>query len=227
MNVDTPVLDTAGRRLLNAARPHLPAQVDPSGVGSARLLEGCDRFLNTAGSGSPSENPYGDMPTGQAVDATREIREFARGAQAEFANKVGNPQAQITVGQLQTLVQQVQNENQVRFDELQGQKDDLKGNYNRKVVKTVAWMGVTAGTLVLGGIFPNPVTGILIAGAGAMAIRSLGQARTAQKALSDWSSANEQNLRASRQLVADAGFYGPLLAGWNDLLGAGTQPKAA
>lgn len=219
--VETPVVLSAGQRLQQGVRAHLPAASDTSGPSADSLARACDTYLG----GGAQATPYpADMPADKARAISRNLQELASGAQADFAAKV--PGGTLSVGQLLSSVGQLQASKESEIEELSARRSELKGSYRKQVVKTVAWMGATAGALVLGGIFPNPVTGLLLAGAGAMTVRHISKARTAQKELQQTLPPVEANLKAARQLASDCVFYAPHLAGWNDLLG-GAQRQAA
>lgn len=218
MNVETL---SAGQRLRAAVRPHLPAGSDNTGASASELTRACDSYL----SGGAQSTPYPELPADKARALTQNIKDLSSGAQADFGAKV--PGGTLSVTQLLACVGQVKAEKQAEVKELEARRSELKGAYRKQVVKTIVWMGATAGALVLGGLLPNPVTGLILAGCGAMAVRHISKARTAQKELQQNLPPVEANLKAARQLAADAVFFAPHLAGWNDLLSTQTQKQAA
>lgn len=219
MNVETTTL-SAGQRLQAGVRPYLPAGSDTTGPSTARLTQACDSFL----SGGAQSTPYPELPADKARALTQNLKELSQGAQSDFAAKV--PGGTLSVTQLLACVGQLGTDKQNEVKELEARRGELKGAYRKQVAKTVAWMGATAGALVLGGIFPNPVTGLILAGCGAMAVRHISKARTAQKELQQNLPPVEANLKAARQLASDAVFYAPHLAAWNDLLSTSEQKAA-
>jgi hypothetical protein len=220
MNVEPTIL-SAGQRLQAGVRPYLPSGSDQTGPSAIQLTQACDSYL----SGGTQTTPYPELPADKARAITQNLKELSQGAQADFAAKV--PGGTLSVTQLLACVGQLKTDKQNEVKELEARQSELKGAYRKQVVKTVAWMGATAGALVLGGLLPNPVTGLILAGCGAMAVRHISKARTAQKELQQTLPPVEANLKAARQLAADSVFYAPHLAGWNDLLSSQPQSKAA
>lgn len=218
MNVETL---SAGQRLQAAVRPYLPADSDTTGPSANQLTQACDSYL----SGGAQSTPYPELPADKARSLTRNLRDLSAGAQSDFAAKV--PGGTLSVGQLLASVGQLKSDKQAEVKELEARQSELKGAYRKQVVKTIGWMGATAGALVIGGLLPNPVTGLILAGCGAMAIRHIGKARTAQKELQQNLPPLEANLKAARQVAADTVFFAPHLAGWNDLLSTQSEKKAA
>lgn len=210
MNITSP---NAAQRLAAATRPHLPGQADPNGVGVARLASGCDAFLADAS----APNPYSsELPAEKTRDISATLKELAE-----------LTPGRVTIGQLAAATTTVGSQAQEKVDELDATRRSLKSAYNKSVVKSIAWMGATAGALVLGGILPNPITGLVIAGAAAMAIRSITKARANHKELVQQLPGLEQGLAVNRQLAADSVFFAPHLQGWNDLLASQDSARAA
>ncbi len=220
MNVE-PTIQSAGQRLASGVRPYLPAASDTTGASANQLTGACDSYL----SGGTQSTPYPELPADKARALTQNIKDLAGRAQADFAAKV--PGGTLSVTQLLACVGTLKTDKQNEISELEAKRSELKGAYRKQVVKTIGWMGATAGALVIGGLLPNPITGLILAGCGAMAVRHISKARTAQKELQQTLPPVEQNLKAARQLAADAVFFAPHLAGWNDLLSTQPPQKAA
>lgn len=211
------------QRLAPALRPHLPGRVETSGPGTAQLRAACDAHAQAP---ATAPNPYpAGLPDPAAT--SRELSDLAGRAQADFAAKVGNPAAELRVSQLRQAAEDAAAAARVEARAHEGAIKSLKSAYYRQVGCTAAWMGATVATLVAGGVFPNPITGLAIAGAAAMCIRSIGKSREKHKELQQRVPVLEDQARFARQVAADAAFCAPLLKGWGDLLSPATLGKAA
>lgn len=195
--------------LRQAVTPHLPGPADPSGVPVARLMSACQANL----ANPDSVDPYpADLKDTAKVN--RDLQELARGAEC-------------TVGQLAAATSVVQAEATEAAAQAAADKKELRSDYFKQVGCTTAWMAATAGTLVLGGLFPNPISLIIVGGACVGTIRSINKARAKHKELVQQTPLLEANIKASKELAAGAGFYGPLVAGWDELLKQPPQSRAA
>lgn len=218
MNIQT---TTARPNLREALRPHLPSEAATEGATASELSAACSDFLETGANG-----PYpADMPSGEAREITRDLRSLAEGAGADFREKVG---AELRVPQLVGAMAGLEAQSREQVEQLSQERGEIKGAYRSQVVKTIAWMGATAGTLALGLVLPNPVTGIAIAVTAGLTVRSIGKARSAYTEMAARLPQVEANLKVNRQLLADTTFYAPHLQAWNDLLeSAPSQQQSA
>ncbi|MCA9793680.1 MAG: hypothetical protein KC910_17835 [Candidatus Eremiobacteraeota bacterium] len=206
------IAPSTAQRLAAATRPHLPGPPDP-GPSVTRLSDGCQAYLVDV----HAPNPYSaELSVPQARDISATLKELA-----------DLTASSITIGQLAGATIDAGVEAQNRADALETTRQSLKSAYNNSTVKSIVWMGATAGALVLGGLLPNPITGLVIAGAAAMAIRSITKARADHKELVRQLPAIEQGLAVNRQLAADSVFFAPHLQGWNELLSTQVKNQAA
>ncbi len=189
--------------LASAAKNHLPGPPDPSGCPVTQLDQACGRHLDDP----DAPHPYAELDRLEATEVSQLLQQVTRRVAAET-----------TIGQLEKATRAVASETLTEVDRLEDEQAQLRGDYRGAALKTVAWMGATAGALILGGLLPNPVTGLILAGAAGMTIRSLGQARTHHKELSTRLPELQQNLRVSQQLASDSVYFAPHLQGWNELL---------
>jgi len=202
--------------LRQAVKPHLPSQADPTGVPVARLISACQANIDAPNSADPYPADLKDT-----AQVNRDLQELARGAQADFGAQ------SLSVGQLGAATAQVATSALAAADEAAAEKKELRSDYFKQVGCTTAWMAATAGTLVLGGLFPNPISLIIVGGACVGTIRSINKARARHKELVQQTPLLEANIKASKELAAGAGFYAPLVQGWDELLKAPPRSQAA
>lgn len=206
------------QRLRAGLAPHLPEQASNQGATANTLAAECQNYVDSVGAGqTPTLDPYGpDLSQQETVELSNGLQRLARGCQQDFQAKV--PGAQLRLPQLLTATDTLQAETEADIEQLESSKSELKRGYYWQVGKTTAWMGATAASLLAGGIFPNPVTVLAVAGTSIMTIRSIGKARTMQRELAQRIPELDTNLAVSRQLLADTNFYAPHLRAWDSLL---------
>lgn len=192
--------------LRQAVKTQLPSQVDTAGVPVARLTSACQ--ANLADPSTP--DPYGNAR--DTAQLNRDLTALAQGAQTDFGAQP------LTIGQLATATGTVATQAAAQAEACAEEKSDLKHAYFKQVGFTTAWMAGLAGSLVVGGILPNPVSVIGIGLVATGTIRSINKARAAHSEMSAKLPALEQNMKASQQLAAAASGYAPLIAGWDSLL---------
>lgn len=207
--------------------PFLPDNVASEGTTATELVAACRDYVSSVGAGNqPAVDPYGpDMTTEQTIQISQRLGDLAHGLQSDFENKVGAG-AQLRLGQLEGSFAHLQQRSQEQVSNLEDRRSELKGAYKSQVIKTIGWMAGTAGALVVGGIFPNPLSVVVVGATAVMTVRSINKARAAQKELATHLPAIDANLRVSRQMLADTVAYAPHVAAWHDEL-AGPESKAA
>ncbi len=187
--------------LSQAVKPHLPSQADPAGVPASRLIEACQANIANPDTADPYPADLKDT-----ARVNRDLQDLARAC------------GSATVGQIASATVDAAGAATEAAEATAAEKKELKHAYFKQVGFTTAWMAGTAGALLLGGLFPNPISLVVVGGACVGTIKSINKARARHKELVVKTPLLEANLKASREVAASAGFCAPLLQGWDELL---------
>lgn len=221
---DGPSLSMNVNQLAPALRPFLPRAGDTTGGSLDALKRACDAFVQ-APDRTPNPYPKG-MPLRDRVETSRDFSELASRVQADFRQKLGDPTATMGIGQLRETADRAATANAGEAKVLEGEVSSLKRGYYQQVGKTGGWMAATLGALVMGGIFPSPVSAIAIVATASLCVRSIGKSRAAYKEMQQQVPQLQSQIKFCRQVAAQASFCSPLLNGWSELLTPGKQVAA-
>lgn len=209
-------------RLSPALRPFLPGRADTSGGSLSALKAACDAHVQ-----APTPAPYPkEMSRADAVATSRDLSALAGRVQADFRLKVGDPAADMGILQLHQAAERLAEAKAAEAKEKAGAISGLKRGYFKQVGKTAAWMAATVGSLVVGGLVPNPVSAIAIAATAGMCIRSINKSREKHAQLQKQVPQLEAQMKFAREVAADAAFCAPFLKGWSNLLTPSQQAAA-